>query len=313
MRAMIVALALVLLGPACGSRGTEHECAPVDANAYCAAMGEAYCGLQSQCTGWPGFETERCRRSWAAQCEARVASVLKGATAFDSAAAGCGVEALSVAECGVYSEALGKGELAFRGVGAGGANCTADWECNADTYCSFGVGCAGRCVARAVDGAACGNGVACVQGLACRAGRCTAFRGAGEDCTAQPCDGDSFCRGGKCVSRLAEDAACTGPSQCREGLACLSDSVCRHPPKLGEACEALDCPAGLYCDLDTHTCRQRLPIGASCTSPNDDYLRLMQCEWRSECVPVAGGAKCADYHRKDAVCEPLWSLCRTDQ
>jgi hypothetical protein len=113
----------------------------------------------------------------------------------------------------------------------------------------------------------------------------------------QPCLGDIECASpGATCARDCADACCEGVcdpadaigATCESFYGCVPGATCDigtcFAGDLGSQCNTLGgCDPERYCDLQTHTCKQDLPPGATCTN-------LLQCGGETSCVGLETSA-----------------------
>jgi len=189
-------------------------------------------------------------------------------------------------------------------LGAAGAPCENETECQKGLFCS-----AGACTQAPGEGAECAEAVYCAPGLACDQADslCKQPPGSGEPCAMGPdgpfvCGPGLACIEGLCGAPPGLGQPCAALSVCAEGLGCdfrPDGSFCDHLHGLGGRCETdRICEPDLFCDFHTLTCEKRRLAGATCKDGNEcaqgltclpDPLAGFTCE------PIPGaGQPCMD-------------------
>jgi len=133
------------------------------------------------------------------------------------------------------------------------------------------VSATGKCAPKLADGASCIYDSDCELEHFCAQGVCAPPLGLGETCALQEggrgCSQDLHCLEGVCsglVYGRQEGETCGVPGNCGNGLECDRDQgVCVPMVSEGEACGAVQCAFGLYCD---GTCKPSKEVGAACGS-----------------------------------------------
>jgi hypothetical protein len=222
----------------------------IDAKDYANQVQTAECEMRSRCGQFPDV----------ASCEAYfptgddgslLAAIDHGAVTFDGDKAQQCINDLANAPCDQTSmEARSFPDSctqAVRGNTAVGATCAANEECDSDACSLPSCGqacCMGTCVAAPVE------------------------NGLGGPCATVECKDGLVCDNTKtCVELYAEGTACILSSDCAYGLACAGEpGICKHAPKLGEACPDLICAElGTYCS-SSGTCTALGLAGTACTN-----------------------------------------------
>lgn len=196
--------------------------------------------------------------------------------------------------CGPISEARWTSHCAAP-VSLGGACLGAD-------ECADGLRCVeGRCAPLARAGETCGDPHDCVAGYACH----TTYSNGGA-CMATTCS-EAGRDTGNCRTTRSTGRACSPDVMCRPLEVCAytnaATSVCRAIPTQGQSCEGFmhwNCPAGLVCELTSHTCV--VPrAGGTCGIATEDLSSAcgasLGCDARTDgsnvCVArVAEGGAC---------------------
>ena len=138
-------------------------------------------------------------------------------------------------------------------------------DSSSQTYCENGLYCAGD------------------DGFFADVGACRKQKTSGSCMQGSECAWEYGCRRGvngdnaSCIPFKTVGESCTpGEAECIEGYACAHDGKCVPWASLkqGDACsdinENLFCGYGLYCDLESATCRPGKPNGAPCDLQHGD-------------------------------------------
>ncbi len=128
-------------------------------------------------------------------------------------------------------------------VAEGGACTPGEQTCGAQGFCEEGT-----CIARKVNGAACGKEDRCVAGSSCTDGVCTGhgFVSAGDACDrANRCPYLTECISGICEPAVLQGESCTAQITCATGY-CLN-GTCAAPQPNGSSCTSASQCRSLLC------------------------------------------------------------------
>ncbi|MBI4512458.1 MAG: hypothetical protein HY698_22730 [Deltaproteobacteria bacterium] len=294
----------------------NHQGDPASLEEFLSEMRQATCGLAHSCAG---TTMDACLKSTvdvpsqhAAQL---VAAVNSQRIRYNDVVAGKILELVRAPGC----LPLNRAEISalFKHVLIGAlakeSSCWIDEECAHGMLCqgfrcdrSKGQCCQGKCTEVIVDipvGQDCSEG-ACIDGASCArspsgASSCVADIPPGEPC-------------GEGVPGLcAMDTACQ-PSASDGGFSC------QPKPNEGQPCGEVACARlDNYCDVESKTCKKRLPAGESCTS-DEQCLKSARCK-ALKCTPLGGLDEPCDPESSDIQClndlkcDSFASQCKTPE
>ena len=227
------------------------------------------------------------------------------------------------------------------------APCSSDVHCTSGGYCEDGAACPGVCAALGAVGAGCGWEGECQADLVCIDDLCATPVAAGQPCSSVfDCAGELTCTGSPrvCTPRAIEGASCLA-ADCDYDLICDDGiggpGVCIQERTAGESCTGADCAWPLHCyrtvGTTVGTCIPERELGMSCASDGRLCAGDLRCvnevctapgTQGDSCFAGFGGDDCADGFRcisnvcyvgraygeacNDGVGACLEGLCRND-